>query len=214
MYKAVFFDFDGTLANDLNLFVKAYDFAFSKYGLRLKDEEIARKCFNKTEEEIASTFNLPSGEEFRKYYFEGIEKNFINIPLFIGVIDILKYLQKNKIKLGVITFAKRWYIDSRLKETGIADFFQSVISFNDVTNPKPHPEAVLTSCKNLGVNPEDSLLIGDARNDILMGKSAGCKTALFLPNENKEYYDLAVLKETNPDYIFSSFLDTKNIFYD
>lgn len=211
MYKAILFDFDGTLVNNLSFFVKAYDFALRKFGIRLPEQEIPAICFHKSEEEIAVNLGLPSDVEFSKYYFQEVDELINDVPIFSGALELLDTLQQKQVKLGVITLAKRWYIDKMVKQTGLAKYFQSVVSFDDVRNPKPHPESIALSCKRLQVTPKDVLFVGDARGDILMGKAGGSKTALFLPDENKDFYDFKTLKETKPDYIFYSYKELRNI---
>ncbi len=202
MYRAILFDFDGTLVNDLSFFIEAYDYALQKFGIHLNPQEIPKVCFHKSEDEVARNLKIPSGEEFSKYYFEGVDKFINDVPFFPGVEPLLENLKDRHLKLGVITLAKKWYIEKMIKQTGLNKYFQSVISCDDVKNPKPDPESVNLACKNLNVSPQDTLFVGDARGDILMGKSAGCKTALFLPTENESFYDFEILKRTNPDYIF------------
>ena len=211
MYKATIFDFDGTLANDLSFFIKAYDFALSKFGIHLAADEISKACFHKSEEQIAAKFGLPSSEEFRKYYFQGADERINNVPLFPGVVELLEDLKNNKVKLGVVTLAFRWYISKMLAQTGLSKYFQSVVSCDDVTHPKPDPESILVCCKDLEVSQEETLMVGDARGDIIMGKEGKCKTALFLPDANKSFYDFEQLRATNPDYVFSTFSELRDI---
>jgi pyrophosphatase PpaX len=211
MHKAVLFDFDGTLVNNLSLFIKAYDFALKKFSIHIPETEIPKACFHKSEKEVAEKFGLPSVEKFSDYYFEGVDKFNNNIQLFPGVLELLKDLREKQSKLGIVTLAKRWYIEKMLRQTGLEKFFGSVVSFDDVLNPKPDPESVYLSCKNLGIPPSDTFFIGGARGDILMGKAAGNKTALFLPDENKTFYDFEKLKETKPDFTFYNFNELKNI---
>ncbi len=210
MYKAIFFDFDGTLANNLNLFVKAYDFALKKFGIELSEKEIPSVCFHKSEEEIAATLNI-SSEEFSKYYFQGVDELINDVPLFTGTFELLKELKQRQIKLALITLAKRYYIERMLKQTGLSKYFHSVVSCDDVRKPKPDPESIILSCSNLSVESQDVLMVGDARGDILMGKAGGCKTALFLPDDNKSFYNFEILKQTKPDYIFHNFKELGEI---
>lgn len=211
MLKAVLFDFDGTLANDLSFFVKAYDYALTKYNIHLSAEEIAATCFNKPEEQITEQLGLPSAEEFRNYYFEGIKERFKNVPLFPGTTKLLDTLQKKQVKLGLISFAHRWYIDMMLEQTNIAHYFQSVVTFNDVSKPKPDPEAIVVSCKNLQVPINEMISVGDARNDVLMAKAAGCKTALFLPKDNEKFYNFDELRNLNPEFVASTYVELGKI---
>ena len=52
----------------------------------------------------------------------------------------------------------------------------SLVTPDDVTHSKPHPESIVLSCKNLGVRPCNTLYIGDHKRDIDAGRHAGCFT--------------------------------------
>ena len=53
--------------------------------------------------------------------------------------------------------------------------------------------------------------LGDAENDILAAKAAGLASCLFLPSENKIFYNFDKLKETNPTYCIELLKDSTNI---
>lgn len=61
MIKAILFDFDGTLANSLPYYVKAYDRALQKFGFKWSKKQIGQNCFNKKEDVLC--------EEYSYYYF-------------------------------------------------------------------------------------------------------------------------------------------------
>lgn len=107
----------------------------------------------------------------------------------------------------VITFAYQWYIIEMLKRYKLENYFDLIISADDVKNPKPDPEAVLTAANKLGISLENIIVVGDAKNDILMGKAACCKTVLFHPLEYKFFYNLNELKKEQPKYIIENIYD-------
>jgi phosphoglycolate phosphatase len=51
-----------------------------------------------------------------------------------------------------------------------------VITPDDVSHPKPHPEALILACKRLNCPPDRSVFVGDHRRDIEAGNAAGCTT--------------------------------------
>lgn len=211
MIKAILFDFDGTLVNSLGFYVKAYDVALKKFGLVFSDREIVNSCFAKTEEEICQNLKIEDVDGFRKAYFDAIDRLFQGVKLFPGVLEILNLAQKKKIKLGVITFAYKWYIDKMINRLNLRSSFGIISSSDDVKNLKPHPEMVLKACKNLGIPRNLTLVVGDSGGDMVMGKAAGCQTALFIPETHRIFYDFNALRKTQPDLVFSEFKDLKEI---
>jgi phosphoglycolate phosphatase len=60
-----------------------------------------------------------------------------------------------------------------MEKLGLSDLIQVVISRDDVSRIKPHPEGLLTAAKALDVAPGEALFIGDSRNDVGAARSAG-----------------------------------------
>ncbi len=212
MITAVLFDFDGTLSNSLGTYIKVYRQTLSAFGFNLSDEEIVKRCFAKKEEEICDFLGISEKtDEFRKLYFESKHELLQENLLFPDALDLLKDLRRTDIKMGIVTFTRRWYIDKMVDQLDIRRFFDSILSFDDVINAKPDPEMVIKSCENLYISPLNTIVVGDSKGDIMMGRAAGVKTALYFPKENQKFYNLDSLKETKPDFIVSSLSELKSI---
>src|SRR4030042_6197916 len=202
MIKAVLFDFDGTLADTLGLYLQAYDRALNKFGVAWNEKQIAADCFGHSEELICQNLGVPEkAQEFKDNYFGAIADLFGNAQLFPESLPLLDFCQKKGLVLAVITFATDFYIEKMLKQLNLEKYFPVVISRNDVVRAKPDPEAVLLACKKLGINPEETVVIGDSPSDIVMGQAAGTKTILFAPPKYGSFYDLEKIKKSNPDRI-------------
>jgi HAD superfamily hydrolase (TIGR01509 family) len=202
MTKALLFDFDGTLADTLPFYLQAYDDALRTIGFTLPEKEIVRLCFGKKEDVVCNALNVPEKTElFRTAYFEGVKTKFKDAPLFEGVRELLFALKEKNIKVGIITFAYRWYIDQMVNQYGLAPSVDMVISTDDVKNPKPDPEAVLSFCARHNLSPADCIVVGDSKSDILMAHRAGSSSVLMHPKHYSLFYSLEDLKTTNPTHI-------------
>lgn len=205
MTKALLFDFDGTLADTLPFYIQAYDGALRTIGFTLPDKEIVRLCFGKKEDVVCKALNVPEKTElFRSTYFDGVRTKFKNAPLFDGVLELLAVLKEKNIKVGIITFAYRWYIDQMVALYGLTPSIDMVISTDDVKNPKPDPEAVLSFCTRFDLSPADCIVIGDSKSDILMGNAAGSRTVLFHPTSYELFYNKNELLQANPDSVIQT----------
>ena len=98
-----------------------------------------------------------------------------------------------------------------LKNLNLKSLFDLVVSSDDVKQSKPHPEMAFKACSTLKINPDQALVIGDSKSDILMGKAAGTKTCLFFPKNYNLFYNFSELKKTNPDYIVENFTQPRNL---
>ena len=79
MIKAILFDFDGTLANTLPYYVKAYDQALQKLGFKWDERIIVQNCFGKKELDICKSLGMPEKtEEFtqaqKEYIIAHVDK--------------------------------------------------------------------------------------------------------------------------------------------
>ena len=213
MFKGILFDFDGTLADSLPMYLIAYDLTLKKLGYNFESHKVSQTCFGKTPEEICVDIGAPEKtKEFAAIYVSNLKEVFSTVNLFPGVIDILELVKESGIKMGIVTFAYGWYIKEMVKMLGIGSYFVSVLSFDDVKKQKPDPEIVIKSCGRLNIKAREALVIGDSEKDILMGKNAGSKTALFIHQENGEFYDFdALKKEAALDFIIKDISDFKQL---
>ena len=201
MIKAILFDFDGTLADTLPYYVKAYDKALQKLGFKWEERKIVQNCFGKKELDICKYLGMPERtEEFTEAYFSAVKELFKNAKLFNNTLDTLRFIKNKGLKIVIITFAYKWYIDQMLKQYRLEDYFDLVISTDDVVKAKPDPEAVLKVVDKFKLKSNEVLVVGDSKSDILMGNSAGGKTVLFFPKVYDLYYSFEEIKKANPTY--------------
>lgn len=214
MIKAALFDFDGTLVDTLGLYVKAYDMALKKFGFQWSEKEIGQRCFGRKEEEICKDIGIPDKtDEFKKAYFDGVDIFSKEAKLFDDALKTVDFLREKKIKTAIVTFAYSWYIERMVDQLNIRNYFDTIISADDVIHPKPAPDAVIKACIYFQVEPQETMVIGDSKSDILMGKAASSKTVLFMPDRYGIFYNVNDLKSTNPDYIVKKLSELGQIFF-
>lgn len=180
MKKAVLFDIDGTLLD-------AWDFVFDavKYAISTK----SHKLTNISDEDIKRAMGRPLAEfyktivpkldpsVFSKTHREFQEQNFHLIcKPFPKTKNTLKKLKEAGFLMAAVSNRSRGSLINSLDESGIAEFFGAVICPEDVINPKPHQEHLLTALKKLGAKSENAYMVGDTDQDILAGKNANVKT--------------------------------------
>jgi phosphoglycolate phosphatase len=90
-----------------------------------------------------------------------------------GVEAALRRLRAAGARLAVVTTDTTVQAERGLAALGWADLFEAVVGADGVTLPKPHPEAVERLCRTVGVPAGETVVIGDALADVLMGKGAG-----------------------------------------
>lgn len=79
-------------------------------------------------------------------------------------------------RLGIVTSGSHCRVTRELEEMGLTQIFQVVICNEHITNKKPHPEGLEQAISLIGSRPRECAYVGDAPEDIHMGKSASVHT--------------------------------------
>jgi pyrophosphatase PpaX len=191
MLKAVIFDLDDTLLNSMPARKAALSRVFQKMKLNIDPgwffASIKGGSFHGALAQLAEKHNI--GEDLfalyrRIYWFETRPK----VALYPGVPQMLKVLKGRGLSLAIVTnkFRDIEFEGGRIgcaleiKETGIDRYFSAVIGLEDVKEQKPDPEGIQLALANLGIQPGESLVVGDSPADMAAAKTAGCKSCLAL----------------------------------
>ncbi len=205
MLKAVLFDFDGTIVDSLKHHLHAWKRSFFETGSDLTDKEVVEKIFYQVESEKDEKYQL-NAERF-KLYEKYLDEAYENLEKHQDIDLTLAEFKKLSIKMAIISFSESYRIINQLKKLKLNNFFESVWGGDNVKKSKPDPEIANIAMDDLGVTPNETLLVGDTNWDILTGKNAGTMTALFIPHTNMSFINLDVYRKTNPDFEFNNFLD-------
>ena len=213
------FDFDGTLADTTRTILKAMSLTIAELGLPQTSEQQMksgiglplRACMQKggnIPEELANRAAELYHMFFRQVAFgpedgdnsEADSRAEGEAVLYDGVKETLEWLHGQGYALGIAT-SRRWDTLQRfLHHFGIIDLFGVIATVEDVAHPKPAPDTVLYDLEKLNRRPEETLVVGDATYDILMGRNAGCRTcAVTYGNQGRD-----LLQTASPDWIIDS----------
>nr|WP_309101179.1 pyrophosphatase PpaX [Fredinandcohnia onubensis] len=203
--KTLLFDLDGTLIDTNELILQSFLHTFGKY---FPERQYSREDilpFNgPTLHESFSSVDPDRAEEmiaeYRKFNHEKHDELVTEFP---SVFDTIKTLKEKGYKIGVVTTKVRKTVNMGLQLTKLDQFFDVVVTLDDVTNPKPDPEPVLLALKMLDSTPEEAIMVGDNYQDIVAGKNAGTKTAgVAWSHKGKDF-----LLEYNPDFMLENMSD-------
>jgi HAD superfamily hydrolase (TIGR01509 family) len=172
--KAVIWDVDGTLVSTKDLYLECYRRALAPYvGKLLSDEELLAL---RPHSEI-QVLRLHSGSafeecsrSFRNHYAELHASHFGGI--YDGIAEVLDQLREQGIRNGIVTGKSRSSWEITIAEIELGNF-DVVIADDDVANPKPDPEGILTALRDLHVPPEDAMYVGDSPGDMEAAHAAG-----------------------------------------
>ena len=109
--------------------------------------------------------------------------------------------------MAIASSRHRFSLEEIVNSLKMSTLFDMIIGGDNVKNGKPSPEPVLTISNLMGWQANETLVVGDASVDILMGKSAGCKTTGVTYGNGT----IDELQNAGADYIIGSFAKIKNI---
>ena len=210
-YRAVLFDFDGTLTPSLPLWVKAFHVALEKFGIALSDVEVIQRLFYRDWTEAAVDLRIGSAEQFRDEIFRGLRLAFHEAELFPEAYSTLQRCRDNGLQTALVTSAPKAVIDDVMPRLQLRELFDFVVCADDVRHFKPHPEPVQMALSDLARTPQEAIMVGDSTADILAGKAAGTATALFMPTEHAAFHHFETLRAAEPDHIFTGHAELPKI---
>jgi pyrophosphatase PpaX len=202
-YRAVLFDFDGTLVPSLPLWLKAYQSAMHRFECPLSEEDIIRRCFYRDWDVIAQEFAIEDADSLRMHVELGVRDALGVSQLFPLVLPLIRRCRESGLQTALVTTTTRYILEHALPSLALHDQFDSVVCADDVQQFKPHPEPIFKTLRALNREPQETIMIGDSTADIRAGKAAGTATALFLPEAHSRFHSFEVLRATQPDHIFT-----------
>lgn len=210
MIETVLFDLDGTIIDTNELIISSFLHVFeSQAPGPLTREQIIPHMGTTLEQQLqAFSGGVEDVSPFVKAYrsFNTLHHDEMVRP-FPHVNEVVERLHRHGMSLGIVTTKIRPSTMMTLEKFDLERFMSAIVTVNDVLNPKPHPEPVLTAIERLGANPETTLMIGDSPVDIQSAKAAGVKAAAVAWSLKGELK----LKEYGPDFILKDMRDLYEI---
>lgn len=193
--KAVVFDMDGLMFDSERVVQYAWNQAGSLMVNKNLGEEIYHTLgFNK--DKRRQYFKNLLGENFdfetfqiisSCFYYNYIHRN--GIPMKEGLKELLQYLKDNHYRIALATSSSHKNAVKHLTDTNIIDYFDVLVTADQVKKAKPDPEIYLTACLKLGVNPKEAYALEDSYHGIQSAYFAGMK-AVFIPDLLKDDYPI------------------------
>jgi beta-phosphoglucomutase-like phosphatase (HAD superfamily) len=206
--KAVLFDCDGTLVDSEYAHYMSFKTVFQELGHHLDLEDYLLyigRSDKITAQLLVNTFGLRQDDfdlVFQKKRGNYFERCQMGIPPIEPTVNLLKYLAQEKtqlgIQLGVCSAARKVEVITHLHHLGVMDVLDVVLSgeedlkgYDDPEGVnKPKPYIYLEAAKQLGICPEECIVIEDSIPGVQAGVAAGCLT-IALPNEFTKQHDLS-----------------------
>ena len=180
--QLIILDFDGTLADTRDNIVRTLQASMHQLGLPVADEaacastiglkldDACRHLYPDGPADLADRFV----ETYREIFFRNKE-SLVPAP-FPHVLPTLRQLRQRGVVLTIASSRGTGSLHAFIDAMGLRDCISYVLGADSVEHTKPHPEPVLRTLRETGIDAAHTLVVGDMPVDILMGRNAGVQT--------------------------------------
>jgi beta-phosphoglucomutase family hydrolase len=191
--KALVFDLDGTLADTMPVHFWAYKNILVDYGIDFTPELFgtlagvpAVDTIQKLNEQFGTQMNPEKIGHFKEAEYEKIMHKMKPVE---PVVELVKKYH-GKLPMAVGTGGYKRLAWKSMEILGLDKYFDILVSSEDVTHPKPHPETFLKCAELLGVEPQFCQVFEDGDLGIQAANAAGMMSTLVT-----DYYEVTIGKE-------------------
>jgi beta-phosphoglucomutase len=191
MLRAVIFDFDGVIADSEILHLRAFNQTLSAYGIEISKEDYYNDYLGLTDRDLLETLNEQGRLNLSQRLFEKLLKKKKHIfqilaktDCFIidGVREFLQMLKDNNIQMAICSGALLSEIELILIANKLREFFDVIVSAEQIKRGKPFPDGFNLTLKKLNqklttkIKPSECIVIEDSHWGLDAAKAAGMKT--------------------------------------
>lgn len=172
------FDVDGTLIDSVDFHARAWQDALTDFGIACTFEQ-ARRQVGKGADQILPVF-IPEdqvetlGKQIVEHRLKLFEERYApKLQAFPCVPELFAEAHRRGLRVALASSAKAEELDQYVQLIHVEGMVDSQVSSNDAKRSKPFPDIFLAAFHNLGLEPEETLVIGDTPYDGEAARSAG-----------------------------------------
>jgi putative hydrolase of the HAD superfamily len=198
MIQALIFDFDGLIVDTESTGYLTWKHLFAQHGEDLPAElyaQVVGTDFDNApyhpqrdlEQRLGRALDWPSLEALRRTHESELRLSLQTLP---GVRARLTEARSLGWKTAIASSSPRWWIDSWMKQLGLADQFDHFSTVDDTGKVKPDPSLYLHALENLGVKASEALVFEDSVNGLRAALAAGLR-CIVAPGPMTQHMDFS-----------------------
>ena len=207
--KAIAWDLDGTLVYFKIDFLKARRTAIKilkNYGIPKQSLSVKKSILDNIHKSKKVFNHLGYNSQIIEKILKEVDDEVIKIEHEAalnaievnGIKKVLEFAKKNNLKQAIYTYNTNKNAKISLETVDLLEFFDAIVGRDDVENPKPHPDHLMTICQKLGVNPSEIIVIGDTYRDIKGAQNSGAFSIAIETNV------LSILSSSNLEIFYGA----------
>jgi len=177
MLRAVIFDMDGVIVDSHPIHKKTWRTFLASLGKEISEEDLNFIMEGRKREEILRHFLGDLSQEQMQVFGRQKEQLFrrqsASLEPIEGLREFLSELEHAEIKLAVASSGSSGRVNDILVSLDLLNYFEAVITGDQVTNGKPDPAIFLMAVDRLGVLPAETLVFEDSVSGVKAAKAAG-----------------------------------------
>jgi len=174
--KALIFDLDGTVANTMKNHLKSWQEAVSPYGIDF-NADLFLSLTGKPRTATILKLNEQFGTNMDPIVVGKVKgssfNTLVDLTKEISVVADVVRKYHTILPMSIGTGSTKNGAKKTLEVIEMSHYFDFVITSNDITNPKPHPETFLKCAELMKVQPKDCIVFEDGILGIEAAKEAG-----------------------------------------
>jgi len=179
MLRGVVFDLDGVIVDSHPLHKQAWRAFLASMGKEVSDSDLDFILEGRRRRDILIHFlgALSDSEiqEYGKRKDHFFQQSCANLQAVVGTVEIIKDLDKAALRIALATSASRNRARWTLQQLKLSQYFDVVVTGDDVIESKPDPTIYHLAAQNLRIPPEYLLAVEDSVCGVLSAKAAGLR---------------------------------------
>lgn len=173
-WPTVVFDFDGTLADTIDLIVEGFQHATTEVLGFAEDRATIVAGIGRILEDRMADIAPERVPDLVAAYVPYLEAHLTSrVTAYPGIPELLRDLRAAGVRVGIATSRRRSQTEDALDALGLDHLIEAISGLEDTAAHKPSPEPVLRSLDLLGAVPGEAAYVGDAAVDIQAARAAG-----------------------------------------
>jgi len=215
--KLLIFDLDGTLIDSVPDLADSINFMLRELGRDEFSQDTIRQWVGNgavtlvkraLSGSVEISDNLDNYEKAIEIFLDNYSNNLCNnTTLYPNVKATLKLLKDRGYILTIVTNKPYKFIEPILNTLEIKELFEGYIGADSLDVKKPHPKPLLYICNKFGIATNNTVMIGDSKNDILSANSANIDsigvTYGYNYTQNISYYNPSIIVDDFRDIVSS-----------
>lgn len=175
-YEGFIFDLDGTLIDSMPYHIKAWQQVAIEHGFSIEPQFIYDRGGFSSRNIVLDMqkqgFDVGNVADFVLRKVELYRQNIDKVPVFNNVLNILLEAKARGAKVAIGTGTQRINVIDSLKIHNLSHLVDYIVSADDVSEHKPHPQTYLYAMEKMGLTPEQCIVIEDGMPGIQAAAAA------------------------------------------